>query len=845
MSTLLITVAVVLTGGSLPPGWETANVALPDGSAMPAYVHHQEDADTIGGFSFVPRIGEGHYYDFGQRFNKTLTFECTEGSSAQLVSGTLRCTPEKTAVITPNITLPHRPDQTHTSRIPPVVPWGKPVVQDPRFWIQQMHLVLGGMAALLLLAWWSNRRAVRMEFPEESNGPPPWSQQAWIGCGVATAIAVVLRFIGLDMEPLEQNEFTYFMSGMGHTSIGDVMLDVNAMAQTHPPLFHGILYVFSAFGNTEWIARLPAALAGVGAVPLTFAVAWRFVDGKWLAASVAALAAAVSPVHVWYSQDVSPYTLMALFALVLLWSTDAAIRRPSSRRPWWGIILSSWGLFYSHYYGLHLTISCFAVLGWMVAKRQMGWRAMAWRTLSTGAVLAAGLLVWLPAFVEAYLWSKGHSTAYQREVGVYHNNREFFADILDVFRLMGGFSLPWKWLALGGVAMGIVHWRLPSLSTSRRLLLVMPFVWFFPFELLNRETFLHSLYDGYYFGIRYMLFLFPVAWVLGAVWVSRALEPTTRAWIKWPTYVTAASVLIAGLLSSWGQIHRYDRPDVRGAAAYVHQHIQDGDAVIVGPAVFYQHPYHYYRVPLDQRAALGINDYMQTPRWHGQWVGVLSELFEDVSRSLDNVHIQRVWLLDHEQHLLGRPEFSRRPAEHLMKKIEANFEPVADAEQSFHDVTLRLYQRRGPITAKEPIEHVHFGWTDRQYIRRFWPPWTYANPGRVVQPDSQVTIPVPSQRSVVGFRLRLGTVRPPNTKPETMESTVQLRLNGVLVKTVLVTEAFQEVTVDLTNAEAITTFSLQFGLTRPKQDSGRPADVVLDWLQLQYDQPVSLVDARG
>ncbi len=54
-----------------------------------------------------------------------------------------------------------------------------------------------------------------------------------------------------------------------------------------------------------------------------------------------------------------------------------------------------------------------------------------------------------------------------------------------------------------------------------------------------------------------------------------------------------------------------------------------------------------------------------------------------------------------------------------------------------------------------------------------------------------------------------------------------------------------EVTVDLTNAEAITTFSLQFGLTRPKQDSGRPADVVLDWLQLQYDRPVSLVDARG
>jgi|GEM_PF-5436229 len=834
MSVFVVSIGLIIVSASVPPSWQEADVVLSDGRLFPAYVLTDDTTGKSAQVRFVPQMGKGRFHDFGGRLNRTLSMGCAGDAIPVLSNNQLRCPGAETPHIHPNITLPDDPLASPNSAVPPVQPWGRPVVQDPRFfggWLLPVMLVIG---LLFLMAWWAERRVKNEPFGPEAPSIPSWTRGAWAWCVAATTMALLLRLFGLGDEALEQNEFTYFMSGLGHDALGGVLLDVNALAQTHPPLFHVLLHWFGGLGNSEWVARLPAAIAGVTAVPLTFALAWRVLGGKTLPAVVAALLAVVSPVHLWYSQDVSPYTLTVVFSLVTLLSMDELLRAPERRRSWWGLILGTWGLFYSHYYGLHLTIGCFLVLLWTIGRRRPGWKALAYRSLAVGSIILVGIVVWLPAFVQAYLWSKGHSTVYQRDVGVYHPTSNLWGDLLDTLRLVGGFPNALRYVALAGVLLAAAHIRFPSLAPSRRLLLLVPLCWFIPFELINRETFLKSLYGGYYFGIRYLLFLFPIVWVLAAACVANVFRSGTARWLKWSTLAIASVALVAGATASVGQLTNTERPDIRSAAAHVRHHVQDGDAVVVGPAVFYQPPFHYYMATEDERDALRINDYMQTPAWHDGWVGVLSEFFEALPKTLQNVHIKRVWLIDHTQHLLGRAEFSERPSKRLATQIESTYEPVSGATKNFHDVSVRLYKRPSPPSLSEPLERIHFGWNDASFIRNFSPSWAYASPGRVIEHNSQVLVPIPTGQRMTRFRLRVGTVAPPNTTPDTHATTLDLRVNGQRVKTVQLDEQFQVVSADLGGAGATDRLDLRFGLQRPKPGAGRPVDIVVDWLAMDY-----------
>jgi len=328
--------------------------------------------------------------------------------------------------------------------------------------------------------------------------------------------------------------------------------------------------------------------------------------------------------------------------------------------------------------------------------------------------------------------------------------------------------------------------------------------------------------------------LFPIAWVLAAACVANVFRPGTGRWLKWSTLAMAIVALVAGATASVGQLTNTERPDIRSAAAHVRDHVQDGDAVVVGPAVFYQSPFHYYLATEEKREALRINDYMQTPAWHDGWVGVLSEFFEPLPKTLQSVHIQRVWLIDHTQHLFDRAEFSQRPSKRLVTQIESNYEPVSGAEKSFHDVSVRLYKRSSSPSLSEPVERIHFGWNDASFIRNFSPSWAYASPGRVIEHNSQVVVPIPAGQRLIRLRFRVGTVAAPNTTPDTLATTLDLRVNGQLVKTVQLDDQFQVVSADLGGAGPRDRLDLRFGLQRPKPGAGRPVELVADWLAMDY-----------
>ncbi|MEZ4771368.1 MAG: hypothetical protein R2844_23490 [Caldilineales bacterium] len=133
-------------------------------------------------------------------------------------------------------------------------------------------------------------------------------------------VALLLRLIGLGSKDLWQDEGTsiYYAQLPLHTLYW-------SLCDPHPPGYYLALRVALALGRSEWWIRLPSALGGVLAVLLTYvqarvvlhplpnATPRRVTHAALLAAGLVA----VSPLHVWYSQEARPYALLSALALAM------------------------------------------------------------------------------------------------------------------------------------------------------------------------------------------------------------------------------------------------------------------------------------------------------------------------------------------------------------------------------------------------------------------------------------------------------------------------------------------------------------------------------------------------
>jgi 4-amino-4-deoxy-L-arabinose transferase-like glycosyltransferase len=101
-----------------------------------------------------------------------------------------------------------------------------------------------------------------------------------------------------------------------------------AHCDPHPPGYYLLLRGVAALGQSESWLRLPSALAGALAAPLTWAVGRTALRAaaepgqRWpdQAALLAAALVACAPLAIWYSQEARPYALLATLALAMVWA---------------------------------------------------------------------------------------------------------------------------------------------------------------------------------------------------------------------------------------------------------------------------------------------------------------------------------------------------------------------------------------------------------------------------------------------------------------------------------------------------------------------------------------------
>jgi hypothetical protein len=162
--------------------------------------------------------------------------------------------------------------------------------------------------------------------PEPSAVPVATRER--IAIGVITAIAIVCRVAAL-WQPMRYDEsitWAYFVGRPWSTVVSSYQFPNNHV-------LHSLLakLVVSVVPWAPWALRLPAFVAGVAIVPLTWAVGRRYADRG--TALIGAALTAASTTLVLYSTNARGYSLVVMLFLVMLLVADR-IRRGTVRHGW-------------------------------------------------------------------------------------------------------------------------------------------------------------------------------------------------------------------------------------------------------------------------------------------------------------------------------------------------------------------------------------------------------------------------------------------------------------------------------------------------------------------------------
>ena len=219
----------------------------------------------------------------------------------------------------------------------------------------------------------------------------------WFVLTLLSLLALGLRLIRILYQPLWWDEgwSLYFAT----TGIGN-MLELTAV-DIHPPLYYLLLHFWiRLFGPGVVSVRLLSVLIGTATVPLLYAAGRRLSGHR--GGLLAAFLLAISPFHVYYSQEVRMYglvTLLGLAALIFTTQWDARDGDPGIGA-WAGYVLAATAALYTAYYAafLLLALNLYVLIRWLRSRvgqplRELG----AW----VGAQFAVFLL-FLP-----WLWYAG------------------------------------------------------------------------------------------------------------------------------------------------------------------------------------------------------------------------------------------------------------------------------------------------------------------------------------------------------------------------------------------------------------------------------------------------------
>ena len=123
-------------------------------------------------------------------------------------------------------------------------------------------------------------------------------------------LGFVLRFIALGAQSLWVDE----LLTIKNAHIGEPGIFSYILHNLQGPAVSLLTHYWASAGTSEAWLRLPFALAGAATIPAVYLLARRLTD-SWTSLHTAFLLA-LSPIHIWYSQEVRGYGLVVLFSVL-------------------------------------------------------------------------------------------------------------------------------------------------------------------------------------------------------------------------------------------------------------------------------------------------------------------------------------------------------------------------------------------------------------------------------------------------------------------------------------------------------------------------------------------------
>ncbi|HEY63257.1 MAG TPA: hypothetical protein G4O02_01680 [Caldilineae bacterium] len=388
-----------------------------------------------------------------------------------------------------------------------------------------------------------------------------------------TLVGLILRATRLGFQPLWWDEgysvwfATHPLSQMAALTAQDI----------HPPLYYALLHLWiTLWGPGPISLRTMSVLFGVLTIPIAYIVGRELAGpraGVWTAAIVA-----LNPLHIYYSQEIRMYGLVAGLGLC---STCCAARilgrthpghTPPARGIWISYVLLTLAALYTQYYAAMLPIAftLYALWRWRREPRRLA-QWMGWQVL-----VALGYLPWVlyaaPKLIP-YVAQKVVAEA-DRPLGpVVYLTRHLSA--FTIGHLEGPLRVMWP---IGLLPLLPVAWWL-----WRRWREPIPGRPAIPFLAI---TLLTSLGIGFLLNLRYpffpergerlLLLAAPALWLLGGIALADLWQERRR-------YAIGVSILWAGLaiasLTAFYTVPRYPDDDYRPLIQQVQQQGQPEDVV--------------------------------------------------------------------------------------------------------------------------------------------------------------------------------------------------------------------------------------------------------------------------
>ena len=395
----------------------------------------------------------------------------------------------------------------------------------------------------------------------------------------AVALALAVRLWGLDKE-------SFWFDEAYSVALARYPVRLSSLVELVGPVYTLFLHGWLYLGDTDWLVRLPSALFGTA----TVYVIYRLGEALW-DAEVGLLAAfflALSPLHVWYSQEARMYALATLLAAIGTWLFWRSLQEGRSRYlP--GYVLAMVLALYTHALTVFIVVYHNLCVG-VCCLRRRGQGPV--NTVGRRCPLSAGLRDWALAQLALGLlaipWLYGlisqQAKGYWGWIDVQYGPATLrsIVEVLAAFVYGGrtGWPAPVVWglvlLAILLLLAGSRRGDKPGFVRLEPRAFAVDPSWVFAAGLLAVPlgiTFVLSQFRNM-FVPRYMVPIL-VGYVLLLARGVRALP------LRWARLAALAVVL---LISTWGVVEAYERQekeDWRGAGQIVAALEQPGDYIFL------------------------------------------------------------------------------------------------------------------------------------------------------------------------------------------------------------------------------------------------------------------------